>query len=222
MNSSKEVGVIYCDGYNEINGYLMKSGINIPDRSLYKELLSGNVKITTSSLLVKKSCLKSCGMWDTNLPSYIDYDLCLRLSQQYQFEAIDEPLVISTDHSQSSVSTNIEAKLEGLDEILDKWGDEMKCHLGENACEIFRTRALSSIYQSVAMYHLRNGRRVNGINLYLRYLKNSDSLTNKNHILALGTLIYPKSNRILKKYWFMINGNHRTDILSSDELLDDV
>ena len=55
------------------------------------------------TLLVKKSCLDTCGYFDTSLKALEDYDLALRLGKKYMAGFVDEPLIDSM-YSTSGVS----------------------------------------------------------------------------------------------------------------------
>ena len=59
--------------------------------NFYKQQLKENC-ITTGALLVKKECLEN-QYFDKELPKFQDWDLTLRLAQNYLFVYCDEPLI---------------------------------------------------------------------------------------------------------------------------------
>ena len=100
--SSSDTGVVYSAVLrNEGNTVLCKDSCKGGGYGyIYKELLFSNF-ITSSSILVKSTCFDTIGLWDDNLTCFQDWDLVLRLSKNYKFLYLPEPLVIQYDQVQS-------------------------------------------------------------------------------------------------------------------------
>ena len=60
--------------------------------NLFHEMLSNN-RITTSSVLLKRSCLEELGLFDQRMPCGSDQDLWIRLSRKYHWDCIATALV---------------------------------------------------------------------------------------------------------------------------------
>jgi glycosyltransferase involved in cell wall biosynthesis len=88
---------------------------------LRQTLLDGNVVGTTSTILMRKSCLDKVGLFDEDLPSMQDYDLWLRIAQVYKFECIEDPLVRYRVHG-TSISGSLNRVEQGLRRLLVKHG----------------------------------------------------------------------------------------------------
>lgn len=71
---------------------------NISD---YQLILTENSVGAPSSVLVRKDCLDSVGRFDENLPSREEWDLYIRLLQEYDAVSIPDPLVIKEQHEAS-------------------------------------------------------------------------------------------------------------------------
>ncbi len=116
---------------------------------IYKDLLMENIIGTTSTVLIKRDSLKDFHRFDTELPSYQDHDMWLKLAKDSIFDCIEEPLVIYSLH-RNRISTDCTCTLAGRLKMLEKYWDEIKsdkvvlsnhylrigsayCQLGNNA-----------------------------------------------------------------------------------------
>jgi glycosyltransferase involved in cell wall biosynthesis len=84
-------------------------------------LLASNPIGGTSCVLVKKDCLEKVGCFDESLPSFQDRDLWIRLSREFRFDYVEEPLLNYYVHPKK-VWTNFDALLQGLEIMLAKYG----------------------------------------------------------------------------------------------------
>jgi glycosyltransferase involved in cell wall biosynthesis len=88
---------------------------------LRRVLLEGNLVGTTSTVLVRRSCLAKSGLFDETLPSMQDYDLWLRLAQVCDFDYIDQAVVRYRMHA-SCISTSLPGLENGLRKLVQKHG----------------------------------------------------------------------------------------------------
>lgn len=103
--------------------------------------------IPTSSVLARKECFATVGLFDESLSYGEDFDLWIRISSRYLIDYIEEPLLIHKDHprtttaNNSLVAVNVRRILEkhsalfssnkkGLSNYLLKIGTAL-CHNGE-------------------------------------------------------------------------------------------
>jgi hypothetical protein len=86
--NGKRVSKTYFDAYKPYSGFVFKQ--------LYMQDF-----IPTSTVLVRKDCLRLLGMFDGNLPSCEDYDLWLRISTCFKINYTKMPLAIYKTHSKS-------------------------------------------------------------------------------------------------------------------------
>jgi len=91
---------------------------------LSSELLASNPIGGTSCMLVRKDCLKKVGGFDEKLPSFQDYDLWIRISQEFRFDYVEEPMLNYYVHP-NKVWTNFDALLQGLEIMLGKYGSSV-------------------------------------------------------------------------------------------------
>lgn len=91
--------LVYCDGdVVDENGKITKKSflgeVNTPSGRVFKDLFFANF-IPTSTVLVKKSCLKDIGQFNPGIELLAaeDYDMWLRLASKYKFGYLDKRLI---------------------------------------------------------------------------------------------------------------------------------
>jgi glycosyltransferase involved in cell wall biosynthesis len=84
-------------------------------------LLRQNV-VTTQAALVRRDCFEEVGGFDPSFSCLIDWDLWLRLAQDYHFRGIAEPLV-DVHYTPGSISADRVALAHALLQILGKHAD---------------------------------------------------------------------------------------------------
>jgi glycosyltransferase involved in cell wall biosynthesis len=214
-STDSNVAAVYCSHYNSYHDYLREVKVNYSTGNIFHELLDGSVGFATSTLLIERSCLSRVGLWDASLDSNIDFDLCLRIAQQYQFECITEPLLISHDYTGSRITTNKTAKLNGLEQIITKWGAQMEARFGSGYTERFRKQYLTGVYRDIALWHARNGRRQKAICEFWNYLEQSDSVNAKFTLIFAFSFVSVTLYEFIKYIWFRITGNSRAEVIKA-------
>lgn len=86
--------------------------------NILKELLENNI-IITSSIVVKKRCFEKVGLFDPEYRSASDFDMWIRLAEEYDFNYVKDSLVRYHIHP-NSISTNYVAVRDGLERLLAK------------------------------------------------------------------------------------------------------
>ena len=101
----KELGVVYCD-YNIIDatGFTINSHCVTLDPTVrghvFDRLLSGNlIASSCSGALVKKECFDKVGVFDEGLPSSEDWDMWMRIAEEYDFDFVNQKLVKIRRHN---------------------------------------------------------------------------------------------------------------------------
>ena len=88
---------------------------------LSRDLLVRNVIGNTSSVVARRSCFETAGLFDEQLPSFEDYDLWLRLSTRFRFDFVERDLAKYYVHGRK-VSTDLGALDCGIDILRRKHG----------------------------------------------------------------------------------------------------
>lgn len=115
LEASEDTGLVYCEyHYNCLEG---KDAV-CPDREIpleqkrgyiFPELLAGNM-IGTPVMLVKKECFDKVGVFNEKFSCMEDYELVLRIAQEYRIEFIPECLM-EVHATFLSVTNNLEGSL---------------------------------------------------------------------------------------------------------------
>lgn len=94
MHKNQSLGLVYC-GYYEVNRYSeVIREIKATRRGyVFSNLLCGNCIVPASAALVKREVFFKTGYFDENLSSCEDWDMWLRVSQSYEVDFVDQPLV---------------------------------------------------------------------------------------------------------------------------------
>jgi glycosyltransferase involved in cell wall biosynthesis len=117
----QEVGGVCtgCLDVDKANGKVIRQRIPTKRGNISRELLIENCIGGTSSMLLRKVCLQQVGLFDESLPRSQDYDLWIRISREFLFECIQEPLFKYHVHDKR-ISTDLRA-VKGLDLLATKY-----------------------------------------------------------------------------------------------------
>jgi len=90
---------------------------------IYHELLL-DCWVLTSAALIRAEVFGKCGMYDESLPYSEDWDLWLRISQEYPFIKLKRPLTLYRQHPRQGnrVPRSIDYRTELLAKSAAKWG----------------------------------------------------------------------------------------------------
>jgi glycosyltransferase involved in cell wall biosynthesis len=79
-----------------------------------------------SSSVVRRECLIRCGSFDESLRMGIDWDLWLRISTEYEFDFVNEPLMMYRLGHSGQMSKNLEERFRCSDRIVHNFLDKYK------------------------------------------------------------------------------------------------
>lgn len=147
--------------------------------------LAGGNFIATQVAAVSKTAFEAVGGFDESLPRLQDWDLWIRMSENYEFKLVDEPLVRTyMDVDELSISSNDLAYAEAGAKIIEKY----PAFWDENPSQA------SSLLVSVGHKYILNGKVSQGRRHLLkanRYNPSAKSIAAYTGSL-LGTSIYEK------------------------------
>lgn len=80
--------------------------------------------VLTSSALISAEVFDKCGVFDESLPYSEDWDLWLRISQEYPFTKLKKPLTLYRQHPRQGnrIVRNIDYRTELISKAAAKWG----------------------------------------------------------------------------------------------------
>lgn len=95
FESDNTLGCVYClTGIKNEDNETILARKDTLEGYIYKEALAQGYITSPTFLVMKKSCFDKIGMWDTNLKSSQDDDICFRLAKDFKFALIPEILAI--------------------------------------------------------------------------------------------------------------------------------
>ena len=124
LSSPPQVGCVYT-GYVDVS---MSTGKTVGEYrptkrgDLSKALLAANCVGSASSVLLKRECFEKIGLFDESLPCSQDYDLWIRVANEFLFEYVTEPLFRYRTH-ENKISNNLEALTKGMEIMAAKYRD---------------------------------------------------------------------------------------------------
>ena len=120
-NSPQEIGGIYTGRINVdgVSGKILSTRLVDKRGDIFHELLS-QFTIPTSSVIVRKFCFEKVGLFDETIFFAEDRDMWVRISMEFQFECIEEPLIKYRIH-QKNANTNLDKVIKGKERMLEKY-----------------------------------------------------------------------------------------------------
>ena len=184
---SHNVGAHYC-GYETISfeGAVLGSRLPMPTENFNHRLYAENIIGPLSGVVVRRKALDDCGLFDESLPSCQDWDLYIRIAQQFVF--IFSPQVLFKYHlSKNSITQNFLAKAGGHAIILKKYGQ----HIIQNKSAYSRQLAV------IAHYLCRSGKIRSGRKKYFSAIRCNPFSVSVYIYLLCSFLGFKNYNRII-------------------------
>lgn len=119
-DGSESLGCVYsgCLTTGPDGSEIVSTSIPRYRNKVLNELLLENF-ITTSTTLVKKSCIEKAGLFDEDIPYGEDYDMWIRIAEDFEFDFAPEPLTKYRIHP-NSITKNYAKVINGIGKILSK------------------------------------------------------------------------------------------------------
>lgn len=119
-NSPESLGCVYsgCLTTGPDGSEIVSTSIPRYRNKVLNELLLENF-ITTSTTLVKKSSIEKAGLFDEDIPYGEDYDMWIRIAEDFEFDFAPEPLTKYRIHP-NSITRNYAKVINGIEKILSK------------------------------------------------------------------------------------------------------
>jgi glycosyltransferase involved in cell wall biosynthesis len=146
-SSPAQVGGIYTGSLSLDTRSGKILNVNIPPRKrhLFEDIFVNNF-IATSCILLRRECIERVGLFDERIPFCSDYDMWIRIAEQFHFDCVAEPLVIYHVHDYK-LSTNLTSVLKGHEIIIEKYNSRFAVN----------RRNLGRLYSTVGILYFLNG-----------------------------------------------------------------
>lgn len=123
LQADDAVGIVYTERFDTVDNIhftIPSSIVSKREGNITDILLQGSL-ITLQTAMIKKVCFESAGLFDVNCIVFEDWEIWLRMSRQYKFKYISEPLVIiHSDPTEEHASRNFQHYIGSLEYILQK------------------------------------------------------------------------------------------------------
>jgi len=168
IEEQPSLGLVYCNSltineHDEVKGEIKGSKRG----ALFDELLSSNCLGPPSGVLVPKTVLAQVGYFDENLSALEDWDLWIRVSQLYDIDFVDMPLLRYRVHG-DNMSKDVTNMQRSTFTVLDKYWPEV-CK--EKGSEDERNRVYSNHCVNFAWKQYSRGNREAFSDLVLKALE---------------------------------------------------
>jgi glycosyltransferase involved in cell wall biosynthesis len=136
----KELGAVYGYAYQTD---VIKNETTLPDNKFYRgdihdKFLRGFCPSTPSIFMITSEALKKVNGFDEKLITFVDLDLWLRISEHYQFDFIDEPVIIKYEQIGDQYINNFEKRYNGYKLFFKKWDEIVKNSAGRKALKTLK------------------------------------------------------------------------------------
>jgi glycosyltransferase involved in cell wall biosynthesis len=147
MNGSPNLGSVYSYSYSKdmikdktthISGGYYRGDI-------YHKVLGGFCPPTPSLFMIKKEALEKVNYFDENLITFVDLDLHIRIARHYQFDYIEEPLIIKYEQIGDQYVNNFDKRYNGYGLFIKKWENEILNTIDKKGLLSLKTHLVHSI-----------------------------------------------------------------------------
>lgn len=153
LDNNSDIGLVYSDIFELKNGKLKKRRNVIGGRmfrgDIFDSLFYQNF-IPVLSVMVRKSVLDKCGLFDPVYHGTQDYDLWMRIADKYQIDFIDRQLAIYRIHEQNMSANNVEKMGREDLELMEQWLEKKPYLSSSFKCNIKKAQ----IQYNIGIYHL--------------------------------------------------------------------
>jgi glycosyltransferase involved in cell wall biosynthesis len=120
-NSPRAVGGVYTGFIKmETTGKIVVQIVPSKRGNILHDMFTQNWIGTPSTVLLRKECFEKVGLFDKGIVFGPDYDMWIRISKEFQFDYIVDPLVKYYVHD-NKLSTNCEIMIKGMEAINRKY-----------------------------------------------------------------------------------------------------
>ena len=128
--SSPDIVLVYCGSYtvNDDKETRAERKLNRHRGKVFDKLMLENFIESTSFPLIRTAALREIGGFDPLMPASQDLDVWLRLSERFEIDYVDEPLVCYHVHSGERITRNYSKKIAGTKRIIEKNQDYLNSH----------------------------------------------------------------------------------------------
>ena len=125
INKNLEIDAVYTGAWRiNKSGKIIRCNFPSLRGNIFPDILMKNCVGSCSMVLVRKECFNRIGLFDENLSAGQDWDMWIRLAKHYQFDYVNEPLVLYRVH-EKRISTNPYAHMQATKLLFKKFSTDL-------------------------------------------------------------------------------------------------
>jgi glycosyltransferase involved in cell wall biosynthesis len=173
MWGSPAIGAVYCRHFvqDDATGQRIEAFSELNTGSIRRELFRGRCPRSVSLFLVRRTALEQVGGFDESLSGFQDADLWIRLSDDWEFGAVDEALVVVHEHAGARVTTDPIVRERALESFLDKWREPMTQAMGTSGIAAYRRRNMAVALSAQVLALVESRQRRRAVQELVRYIR---------------------------------------------------
>lgn len=202
--TDENAGAVYC-GLIEVDSSGMEELSNeprvYPSGDLSSQLLIKDVTAPTSCYMVRSSAFKKVGMFDLNLKARQDWEMWIRISQEFPILAVSEKLVKYRRHDGERTISDPFREIEAYKQIRKKYSESLN-----NQSWKIKRMADATYYKRMGRVHFHQKISiVKALNFYLKAIY-KNPLDFDAYAAFLGVFIPMSFREYIHKLWNKIFG----------------
>jgi glycosyltransferase involved in cell wall biosynthesis len=123
------------------------------------KFMDGFCPPTPSLFMVKTDVIKECNGFDEKLIPFVDLDMWLRISEKYEFDFVDEPIIIKYEQIGDQYINNFEKRYKGLDLFMKKWKGKISLAKGKKGLMKLRKHMVCTLVVPILVHPPANIRK---------------------------------------------------------------
>jgi len=208
QKASRDVGLVYT-GQRYVNETGQITEVRLPTTSgdATEPILRGAALGSFSTLMIRALVIEDVGLLDERLPSWQDRDFIIRVSREYEFKPVTEPLVTRRMGSHYQIADDYEAKKEDTYPLFVDKHRPLAAEYGEGT----ERRFMAQTTQNLAGAALKNGYYRDAVKYAVRIIKYEPwSFTGYLYLLlgSGGDVTYKSAQHLKRAYVRVTNLDH--------------
>lgn len=173
IGRSPATGAVYCRHFvhDDATGTRTERFPELYTGSIRPVLFTGRCPHTVSLFMVRRKALEEVDGFDASLRGFQDTDLWIRLAGKWEFDAVDEALVVVHEHSGARITRDVAAREQALDGFLGKWQEPMEEFMGVSGVAAYRRRNMAVAQGALVLSLVEEGKRGRAIRELAQYVR---------------------------------------------------
>ena len=126
---------------------------------IHSKFLEGFCPPTPSLFMIKNEVLQKLNGFDEHLITFVDLDMWLRVSEENEFDYVEEPIIIKYEQIGDQYINNFEKRYKGFHLFLNKWQETVKERKGSYGLLILKRHLVYALVTPILNHPPANLRK---------------------------------------------------------------